>query len=631
MQSDSQGSRHASKEDSSGLLAYEPYQKRSSISQRVVSAPVTHQRRWTDQQQSPGKNSAELNSMRQEPKHIPMSNQSARLPGSSRSISSAADPPPLRRIFTPQPSTPSRSLSSVAKPHDNYTNPTKEPMNSTKTQTQIASSTAVLDKEKNIATSSGIQPRVATPSPTKTEPGSGAKRSPMHHYSYASTLALQSRKFSSPSRSLTPSPSSPLENTRTTQPKSSDLPRFQPKGVMRSRFLEFQQERQKHRSVVELEEQRMQRRLTKLVSIHSQMDSSTELPENPPANENLLSRRSAQMLTLFQSKSHIQDQRRREYLRTAEQSVVKWQEDTQVSRCNLCNIPFSLAVRRHHCRLCGRIVCSTPQLPPLLSDAHQSSTVSEEPCSSLLVVDPDTFRVHDMPSRPASDASHSRMEKYQQDARRAIRFCRECHGVVLRISFRITPDSPLPVVNLYTLLLQLQSEILHALPEFHEMILGLQKNDANQTLASSLQDSRILQSHAAQARKELLARFSQYDHLAKKIRSLPPIIHQHPSSTQERLQRAIYARATLFLQKHMFPLQQLPLSESRQSTRNSVQQANAQPLSDHTQQQIQVLREQERLLDEYLAAAVKARNLDDIQALQANRDELRSELARLQS
>ncbi|WFD44769.1 carboxypeptidase Y-deficient [Malassezia psittaci] len=625
MQSDSQGSRHASNEVMSGSLGYEPYRRGSPIGQRVVSAPVSQQR-------SPTKKFAELNAMRQEPMHVPSSNQSTRFLGAPRSVSSTPDPPPLRRITKPQPSTSSKSLSSLAKSHDKYAHSTNEHMNSTKASTALPS--VALEKRKDNASSSSIESSVSRSSPTKTEPRSSAQRSPMHHYSYASTLALQSRDFLPPSRSITPSPSSSqtlLEDSRTAKPTSSYLPHFQPKGVMRSRYQEFHQERQKHRSLVELEEQRMQRRLTKLVSIHNNTDLSRESLANPPANENLLSRRSAQMLTLFQSKFHIEDQRRREYLRAAEQSVVKWQEDAQVSRCNLCNIPFSLAVRRHHCRLCGRIVCSTPQLPPLLSDAHAPSSVSGEPCSSLLVVDPDTFSVHEMPSRPASDAPQSRIQNYQQDARRAIRFCRECHGMVLQISFRITPESTLPVVHLYKLLINLQSDILNALPEFHEMILGLQKNDANQTLASSIQDSRTLQSHATQARKELLARFSQYDHLAKKIRYLPPIVNQHPSSTEERLQRAIYARSTLFLQKHMFPLQQLPVSESGQASRKSAQQANDKPLSDHTQQQIQVLREQERLLDEYLAAAVKARNIDDIQALQANRDEIRSELARLQS
>ncbi|CAI5756254.1 unnamed protein product [Candida verbasci] len=34
-----------------------------------------------------------------------------------------------------------------------------------------------------------------------------------------------------------------------------------------------------------------------------------------------------------------------------------WQNDSEVSQCNLCNSHFSLINRRHHCRKCGKIIC----------------------------------------------------------------------------------------------------------------------------------------------------------------------------------------------------------------------------------------------------------------------------------
>lgn len=34
-----------------------------------------------------------------------------------------------------------------------------------------------------------------------------------------------------------------------------------------------------------------------------------------------------------------------------------WQQDADVSVCNLCSQPFSLFLRRHHCRDCGQIFC----------------------------------------------------------------------------------------------------------------------------------------------------------------------------------------------------------------------------------------------------------------------------------
>lgn len=41
-----------------------------------------------------------------------------------------------------------------------------------------------------------------------------------------------------------------------------------------------------------------------------------------------------------------------------EQSVVDWEDDASVARCPFCQQEFSSYVfRRHHCRLCGRVVC----------------------------------------------------------------------------------------------------------------------------------------------------------------------------------------------------------------------------------------------------------------------------------
>lgn len=48
------------------------------------------------------------------------------------------------------------------------------------------------------------------------------------------------------------------------------------------------------------------------------------------------------------------------------------------------------------------------------------------------------------------------------------------------------------------------------------------------------------------------------------------------------------------------------------------------------QEQLCTLKEQDALLDQYLEAAKKARNLDDVASLKRNQEEIRQEIERIQ-
>ena len=47
--------------------------------------------------------------------------------------------------------------------------------------------------------------------------------------------------------------------------------------------------------------------------------------------------------------------------RILEETVVDWEDDTTVTHCPFCCQEFSnYTFRKHHCRLCGRVVCGDP-------------------------------------------------------------------------------------------------------------------------------------------------------------------------------------------------------------------------------------------------------------------------------
>lgn len=58
---------------------------------------------------------------------------------------------------------------------------------------------------------------------------------------------------------------------------------------------------------------------------------------------------------------------------------------------------------------------------------------------------------------------------------------------------------------------------------------------------------------ASKVRKRLIDSFAQYDTAARRIRDMPT-----NSSTQQKLQKAIYQQASSFLHLHMLPLKSLP-------------------------------------------------------------------------
>jgi len=88
-----------------------------------------------------------------------------------------------------------------------------------------------------------------------------------------------------------------------------------------------------------LEVSRLEKRLTKL----------TQLLANPPEE---ISGSSGGILPLSGQKNQR---------KILEQSVVTWEDDVKVLKCPFCQQEFgSWTFRRHHCRLCGRVVCADP-------------------------------------------------------------------------------------------------------------------------------------------------------------------------------------------------------------------------------------------------------------------------------
>lgn len=114
-------------------------------------------------------------------------------------------------------------------------------------------------------------------------------------------------------------------------------------GLLQDRTSAFVETRRKKVERQNLEIARLEKRLTKL----------TQLLVSPP-EEVIVN--SGGLSTTVGSLTGQKTQRK-----AIEQSVVTWEDDASVPKCPFCQQEFgSWTFRRHHCRICGRVVCADP-------------------------------------------------------------------------------------------------------------------------------------------------------------------------------------------------------------------------------------------------------------------------------
>ncbi|KAF3026833.1 carboxypeptidase Y-deficient [Neopestalotiopsis sp. 37M] len=289
-------------------------------------------------------------------------------------------------------------------------------------------------------------------------------------------------------------------------------------GFARDHTSAFSEIRKKKIDRQTLEISRLEKRLTKL----------TQLLANPP--EEMLNGGGGGGTSLLSPVTSLASQRNQR--KVIEQSVVTWEDDAKVSKCPFCQQEFgSWTFRRHHCRICGRVVCSDPQTECSsevgLSVAHPSIPNSEKSDGSPLSVD--------------------------------IRMCRECKFTIFaKRDFVESVTHKPPDQRAYETLRQFERGIQQLMPSFQRVLIPLQSED-NPPSRAQIQE-------ASKLRKRLIDSFTKYDIAAKRIRDL-----KTASPTQKHLQKAVYQAASAFLHMHMLPLKNLPkiLKHSSSASSNS--------------------------------------------------------------
>ncbi|KAK0371185.1 FYVE zinc finger [Colletotrichum limetticola] len=412
-------------------------------------------------------------------------------------------------------------------------------------------------------------------------------------------------------------------------------------GVLIDHTSTFAEMRRKRVERQNLEVARLEKRLTKL----------TQLLANAPED---VTTNGGSLLSPVAALAGQKNQRK-----LIEQSVVTWEDDASVTQCPYCQQEFgSWTFRRHHCRICGRVVCADPltgcssEVGLSIASRESQSTASFSRVSRLTV----------SATSPATEKPPTAAQPGQLSI--DVRMCRECnHTIFAKRDFASTISHKPADQRAYETLRQFERGIRQLMPIFQRTLLALQPegDDGVESLKPPPTHAQIQE--ASKIRKRLTDAFTKYDTAARRLRDM-----KTTSKTQLRLQQAVYAAASTFLHTHMLTLKSVPQilrSRSSQASRlRALQSGNVNgsssslhlsPLRNQelaesetasqasetstavsaleteekeARERLVVLEEQRFMVQQMVDSARDARRFEEVSALTRNVEELNREIER---
>jgi len=299
---------------------------------------------------------------------------------------------------------------------------------------------------------------------------------------------------------------------------------YSDQGLSRDHTSDFLAIRSKRVDRQRLEIQRLEKRLSKLTSLLA------NAPVEAGAN-------GSSLLLLPGQKNQR---------KAIEQSVVTWEDDAAVAKCPFCKQEFgSWTFRRHHCRICGRVVCADPATGCSsevgLNVANRELGSSSGSASVSL-------------TRTAATGPTSEKPDAAGQMSVDVRMCRDCKTTIFsHHDFAESIAHKPPDQRAYETLRQFERGIRMLTPSFQRTLSALQPPDGDEYGPDKPPPTHAQIQEAAKIRKRLTDAFGKYDMAAKRIRDL-----KTTSPTQLRLQRAIYTSASTFLHTNLIPLKNVP-------------------------------------------------------------------------
>ncbi|CAG4912668.1 unnamed protein product [Colias eurytheme] len=289
-----------------------------------------------------------------------------------------------------------------------------------------------------------------------------------------------------------------------------------------------------------------------------------------------------------------------------EQEVVPWLDGSSVKLCPNCAKSFTLTRRKHHCRLCGSILCHDCSLFLDLNIARA-------------IIDPSAPQ----PSNPSQEVTE----------KNGLRLCEHCYNLIeLRKQVQESRNAKTVLMTAYEQMRSLMDQAGPAVAMYEKMCQSLFDGETTY----NLQDVNAMRGKIGKLAEGI-------DLLSKQIVGFPV----QPGTRQARLQNSVRQAAAHYIKEELLSLRKLPTEEQIEEVRKE-RYARAQKQVEMERRRVEREREgkemerastsnniehdddnpileQMNIIREYIREARKELRFEEVAILETNLKELKKE------